>query len=102
MPGASPARRSVGVEHEHAGSVACATAALNRDDASPLTSSTYPRGTVAAFTATTTVGYGVLFYAYGVLLVPMEADLKWCRSFLSGAFSLALVVAALLTVPVWR
>ena len=67
-----------------------------------MTASTYPRGTVAAFAATTTVGYGVLFYAYGVLLVPMEADLKWGRPFLSGAFSLALVVAALLTVPVGR
>ena len=62
----------------------------------------YGLWTVAAFAATTTVGYGVLFYAYGVLLVPMEADLKWGRSFLSGAFSLALVVAALLTVPVGR
>ena len=60
------------------------------------------RGTVAAFAATTTVGYGVLFYAYGVLLVPMEADLGWSRSFLSGAFSVALMIAALLTIPVGR
>src|SRR5260370_41856136 len=86
MPGASPARRPPSI----------AMMLL------PLRSSTTPRGTVAAFAATTTVGYGVLFYAYGVLLVPMEADLGWGRSFLSGAFSLALLVAAVLTVPVGR
>ena len=57
---------------------------------------------VVALAATTTVGYGVLFYAYGVLLVPMEADLHWSRSFLTGAFSGALLVSALLTVAVGR
>ena len=62
------------------------------------------RGTkvVAALAATTTAGYGVLFYAYGVLLVPMQRDLGWSRSFLSGAFSAALVVGAVATVPVGR
>jgi predicted MFS family arabinose efflux permease len=55
---------------------------------------------VAALAATTTTGYGVLFYAYGVLLVPMEQDLGWGRPFLSGALSAALVVAALLSIPV--
>jgi MFS family permease len=57
---------------------------------------------VVALATSTTVGYGVLFYAYGVLLVPMAADLGWSRTFLSGAFSAALVVSALLTVPVGR
>lgn len=61
-----------------------------------------PEAPVAALAATTTVGYGVLFYAYGVLLVPMHADLGWSRSFLSGAFSGALIVSALLTIPVGR
>lgn len=55
---------------------------------------------VAALAATTTAGYGVLFYAYGVLLGPMHSALGWSRSFLSAAFSLALVVAALLTIPI--
>lgn len=58
------------------------------------------RRLVAALAATTTVGYGVLFYSYGVLLLPMERDLGWSRSVLTGAFSLALLVAALLTIPV--
>jgi len=60
------------------------------------------RRLVLALSATTTVGYGVLFYAYGVLLLPMERDLGWSRSVLTGAFSLALLVNALLTVPVGR
>ncbi len=57
---------------------------------------------VTTLAATTTVSYGVLFYAYGVLLVPMEHDLGWSRAFLSGAFSASLVVAAILTVPIGR
>jgi MFS family permease len=57
---------------------------------------------VTALAATTTAGYGVLFYAYGVLLVPMQHDLGWSRSFLTGAFSAALLVAAGLTVAVGR
>lgn len=60
------------------------------------------RRATAALALSTTAGYGVLFYAYGVLLVPMQRDLHWSRSFLSGAFSAALVVSALLTVPVGR
>jgi MFS family permease len=57
---------------------------------------------VSSLAATTTVGYGVLFYAYGVLLLPMEAGLGWRRSTLTGAFTCALVVSALLTIPVGR
>ena len=59
-------------------------------------------GPVLALAATTTAGYGVLFYAYGVLLGPMHSGLGWSRSFLSGTFSLALVVAAIMTVPIGR
>jgi MFS family permease len=60
------------------------------------------RTLIGSLAATTTAGYGVLFYAYGVLLLPMEADLGWRRSTLTGAFTCALVVNALLTVPVGR
>ena len=60
------------------------------------------RRAVAALAVTTTAGYGVLFYAYGVLLVPMEEDLGWSRSFLTGAFSTALVVSAVGGVAVGR
>lgn len=60
------------------------------------------RRLVASLAATTTIGYGVLFYSYGVLLLPMERDLGWRRSVLSGAVSAGLLVAAVLTVPVGR
>jgi MFS family permease len=60
------------------------------------------RTLIASLAATTTAGYGVLFYAYGVLLLPMEAELGWRRSVLTGAFTCALVVNALLTIPVGR
>jgi MFS family permease len=57
---------------------------------------------VVTLAATTTAGYGVLFYAYGVLLGPMRHDTGWSRSFLSGTFSLALVVAAAVAIPIGR
>jgi len=60
------------------------------------------RSPVATLAATTTAGYGVLFYAYGVLLGPMRHSTGWSRSFLSGTFSLALVVSAAAAVPVGR
>ena len=57
---------------------------------------------VVALSATTTVAYGVLYYAYGVLLVPMGEDLGWSRTFLSAALSIGLVVGALLMLPIGR
>lgn len=44
---------------------------------------------------TQTVGYGILFYAYGVLTVPMEEALGWTRTQTSGAFSVALLTSGL-------
>jgi len=63
---------------------------------------TSDRALVASLAITTTAGYGVLFYAYGVLLVPMQRDLGWSRAYLSGAFSAGLVVAALVAIPIGR
>src|SRR3954452_5926372 len=68
------------------------------EDAAPRVS----RGPVVALAATTTVGYGVLYYAYGVLLGPMQEDTGRSRPFLSGALSLGLVFGALLAIPVGR
>ncbi|HEU5316387.1 MAG TPA: MFS transporter [Chloroflexota bacterium] len=48
-----------------------------------------------ALGATTTVSWGILFYAFSVFLRPMEADLGWTRAELSGAFTIALVVSGL-------
>jgi MFS family permease len=47
-----------------------------------------------------TVGYGVLSYAFAVVLVPMQRDLGWSQAVFTGAFSLALAVAALAGIPI--
>src|SRR5438034_4537832 len=55
---------------------------------------------VATLAVTVTVSYGVLTYAFGIVLVPMQRELGWSRIELAGAFSLALAVWALAGVPV--
>ncbi|MEO8682060.1 MAG: MFS transporter [Vicinamibacterales bacterium] len=40
------------------------------------------------------VGWGVLYYAFGVLVVPVERDLGVARWIVTGAFSAALLVSA--------
>jgi len=49
---------------------------------------------------TTTVSYGVLFYAFSVFIAPMEAEFGWSRGELSGAFSLSLLITGLVALPV--
>jgi len=51
---------------------------------------------------TQTVGYGILFYAYGVLTVPMEDTLGWTRAQTSGAFSVALLTSGLAALAAGR
>ena len=55
-----------------------------------------------ALAITQTVGYGVLFYAFGVFVAPMEGELGWTRSQVSGAFSLALLCSGLVALPAGR
>lgn len=55
-----------------------------------------------ALALTTTVSYGVLYYAYGVFLPAMEHDLSWTRAQTSGAFSAALLVSGLVAPLVGR
>lgn len=55
---------------------------------------------VWALALTTTVGYGILYYGFGVLVKPMEAELGWSRAQTSGAYSLGLLVSGLAAVPV--
>ena len=50
---------------------------------------------VAALSVTETVSWGVLYYAFGVFLVPMRRELAWSPAELTGAFSAALLVSAL-------
>jgi MFS family permease len=57
---------------------------------------------VAALSITETVSWGIMYYGFSAMLRPMEADLRWSRVELTGAFSLGLLVAALFAVPVGR
>ena len=66
---------------------------------SPVASGTVPPGRYYGWTiawglgVTTTVSWGILFYAFSVFLQPMEAELGWSRAALSGAFTVALLVS---------
>lgn len=54
---------------------------------------------VAILAVTVTVSYGVLTYSFGVMLVPMQHELRISRVALTGAFSVALLVWALVGLP---
>jgi sugar phosphate permease len=49
---------------------------------------------VGALSISVTVAYGVLQYAFGVLLPFMHEDLGWSRTEITGAFSVALFASA--------
>ncbi|MEX2502333.1 MAG: MFS transporter [Trueperaceae bacterium] len=55
-----------------------------------------------ALAVTQTVGYGILFYAYGVLTVPMEHELGLTRDQTSLAFAAALLASGLGALPAGR
>ena len=57
---------------------------------------------VWALGATTIISYGTTQYFFAVLVVPMERELGWSRALLSGAFSLSLLTAGLLGLPIGR
>ena len=59
-------------------------------------------GLILATAFTQTVGWGTLFIPFALLLQPMERDLGWSRALLSGAFTLGLLVAGALAIPVGR
>ena len=53
-----------------------------------------------ALAITETVSFGVMFYAFSVLITPMEAELGWTRGQLTGAFSLSLLISGIIAFPV--
>jgi MFS family permease len=57
---------------------------------------------VWALGVTTIVSYGTTVYLYGVLVVPMQRELGWSRTLISGALSLGLLTSGLLGLPVGR
>jgi MFS family permease len=57
---------------------------------------------VGALSVTETVSWGVLYYAFAVFLLPMERELGFSAAQLTGAFSLALLVSAIVGIAVGR
>ncbi len=49
---------------------------------------------------TETISWGILYYAFTVFLTPMERDLGWTRTELTGGFSLMMLVAGGMALPV--
>ncbi|WP_329004886.1 MFS transporter [Kribbella sp. NBC_00709] len=60
------------------------------------------REVVAALAVTTTVGYGVLYYAFSALLEPMRTDLHISTTAATGALTVASLTSAVLAIPVGR
>jgi MFS family permease len=57
---------------------------------------------VVTLGVTETISWGVLYYAFTVYLAPMEAELGWSRGEMTGAFSLAVLLAGVAAIPVGR
>lgn len=53
------------------------------------------RRLVAGLAVTQTVSWGILYYTFSVLLVPMQRELGWSRGTLVGGFTTAVVVSGL-------
>src|SRR5438132_7141031 len=51
---------------------------------------------------TETVSWGILYYAFAVYLAPMQTELGWSRGDMTGAFSVALLLAGLTAIPAGR
>jgi predicted MFS family arabinose efflux permease len=60
------------------------------------------RPLVAALAISQTIGYGALYYAFAVLLVPVAADLHTSTTVVTGAFTASVLASAVLAVPVGR
>jgi MFS family permease len=57
---------------------------------------------VSGLGVTELVSWGVLVYAFSVLIVPMRAELDWTVAELSGAYATGVVISGLLAIPVGR
>ncbi|MGB1252397.1 MAG: hypothetical protein ACPG8W_17395, partial [Candidatus Promineifilaceae bacterium] len=55
---------------------------------------------VAALAISETVSWGIVYYAFTVFIVPLEAEFGWTRAQLAGAFSISLLISGAMAVPV--
>jgi predicted MFS family arabinose efflux permease len=65
-------------------------------------SASMPWRFVSALSFTQLISYGTLFYAFALIIDPMEKELGWSKTALTAAYSLALVSSAFFAVPVGR
>jgi MFS family permease len=55
---------------------------------------------LAGLSVTQIVAWGVLYYAFGVLMTPMRAEFGWSAPAVAGAFSAGLLASALAAMPI--
>ena len=72
------------------------------DEAATVPGRFYGWRIVRTLAVTETISWGVLYYAFAVLLVPMRVDLGLSTATLTGAFSLAVAVTGLAALPAGR
>jgi MFS family permease len=46
--------------------------------------------------------WGILYYGFAVMLIPMQQELGWSTETFTGAFSLALLVSGFVSIPIGR
>ncbi|WP_328622938.1 MULTISPECIES: MFS transporter [unclassified Streptomyces] len=61
-----------------------------------------PRAALPALCATQITGWGIIYYAFPVLLSRLTADTGWSANAATGAFSMALLVSGVVGIPVGR
>lgn len=66
----------------------------------PLRSYYYGWRIAGALAVTETVSWGIIYYAFTVFIAPMERELGWSRTELTGGFSLALLIMGAMAYPV--
>ncbi|MFQ3660333.1 MAG: MFS transporter, partial [Anaerolineae bacterium] len=57
---------------------------------------------VGALAITQLVSWGILYYAFSVVLLPMQLDTGWDTAAITGAFSLGLVIGGVAALPIGR
>ena len=57
---------------------------------------------VVTLGVTATVSYGILYYGFAAFIIPMGTELGWSKTQITGAFSLAQLVAGASAIPMGR
>jgi MFS family permease len=48
------------------------------------------------------LSWGIVYYGFGALLTPMQQELSWSQTQITGAFAVAMLIGGLVAVPVGR